>query len=74
MTETYYRTGNCKVDHSTFGGLIYESDFETDYRGNDNDSSWVANRIMSDWKFDECCIKNVKNRNKMKMWRMTNND
>lgn len=74
MTETYYRTGNYKPDHATFGGLIYASDFETDYRGNDNNSSWIANRIMNDLKFDECCMKNINNRNKMKMWRDKKND
>ena len=36
MPNEFYRTGNYKVDHATFGGLIYQSDFNTDYSGNTN--------------------------------------
>lgn len=59
MTETFYRTGSYKVDHTTFGGLICPSDFNTDYRGKDNtNGSPIAKRIASDDKFDQQCRKN----------------
>ncbi len=66
MTD-FYRTGNYNVDHSTFGGLIFQSDFETDYRGKDNNNgSAIAQRIVSDLKFDEQCRKNIENRERGK--------
>lgn len=40
---------------TTFGGYIYFSDFETDYRGKDQLSSSIAGRIISDWNFDKRC-------------------
>lgn len=62
MTEIY-TTEKYNVDHSTFGGIIYQSDFETDYRGKDNNNgSSIAQRIVSDLKFDEQCRKNIENR------------
>ncbi len=66
MTEIY-RTGNYNVDHSTFGGVIYLSDFETDYRGRDNkNGSPIASRIASDYIFDKKCRKNIENRERNK--------
>ena len=38
-----------KVDHSNFGGLIYPFDFDIEY----NQSKHIADRIISDIKFDE---------------------
>ena len=32
MPETYYRTGSHKVDHTTFGGIISASDYNTSIR------------------------------------------
>lgn len=62
-----YTTENYKVDHSTFGGRIYLSDFETDYKGKDNlDESPIAKRIASDMRFDEWCRKNIENRERNK--------
>lgn len=54
MTETStYRTNR----HNTFGGRIYEYDFDTEhYNGS------MARRILSDWRFDEQCRKNCENR------------
>ena len=38
-------------EHQHFGGLIYPSDFNTDYRGNDNiNGSPIASRIESDFR------------------------
>ena len=61
MTRNYYRTGNYKPDHSTFGGIIYNYDFDG-YLS----MATMAERIISDWKFDEKCRKlsEIKNRNK----------
>lgn len=69
MTENFYTTKNYSVDHSTFGGIIYQSDFETDYREkNNNNGSSIAQRIISDLKFDEQCIKNIENRERNKQY------
>ena len=56
MTRNYYRTGNYKPDHSTFGGEIYNYDFEGYVSMSD-----MAERIISDWKFDEKCRKVANN-------------
>lgn len=59
MTGTTNRYGIYEVDHSTFGGFIYPSDYNTDNRGKNNtNGSSVAHRIISDRKFDEQCRKN----------------
>ena len=62
MTETFYRTGNYSTDPTIFGGLIYYSDFNTDFRGKDNtNGSEIARRIISDWVFDMECKRNIEN-------------
>ena len=48
MAENYYRTGNYKLDHSTCGSVIYNYDFDGYVSMKD-----MAERIISDWKFDE---------------------
>lgn len=59
MTERIYNIKNYETDHTTFGGLIYSSDFNTDYRGKNNTKgSPIANRIASDRQFDKQCKKN----------------
>lgn len=58
----YYLTGTYGHDPRTFGGLIYESDFNTDYRGDDQKESSIAKRIISDWVFDQQCAKNIEYR------------
>ncbi len=69
MTENFYITKKFNVDHSTFGGIIYQSDFETDYRGkNSNNGSSIAQRIASDLRFDERCRKNIENRERNKKY------
>ena len=61
MTEKFNTAKVYKVDHSTFGGIIYASDFNTDYRGKNNTSgSLIANRIAQDQKFDNQCRKNIR--------------
>ena len=68
MTETFYKTENYNTDPTRFGGIIYYSDFNTDFRGKDNtNGSEIAKRIISDWVFDmecKCNIENNKSRNK----------
>ena len=60
MTEKFYKTRFYKVDHTTFGGIICVSDFNTDYRGKDNtNGSTIASRIAQDQRFDEQCRKNI---------------
>ena len=52
MTKNYYRTGNYKPDHSTFGGYVYDYDFNGYTSMND-----IAARIESDLRFDKQCRK-----------------
>ena len=59
MTRSYYRTGNYKPDHFTCGSVIYNYDFD----GYVSIVS-IAERIISDWKFDEKCRKLANNNTK----------
>ena len=61
MTRNYYKTGNYKPDHSTCGSVIYNYDFDGYVSMSD-----MAERIISDWKFDEERRKDVLNRNRNK--------
>lgn len=56
LTTTFYRTGNYRTDHSTCGSKIYNYDFDGYVSITD-----MAERIISDWKFDEECKKNREN-------------
>lgn len=59
MKQTFYRAEIYEADHSTFGGLIYPSDFNTDNNGKKNyNGSPIAKRIASDDKFDQQCRMN----------------
>jgi len=54
MTYKTNRYGTYEIDHTTFGGLIYPSDFNTDYRGKDNNNgSQIASRIAKDKQADK---------------------
>lgn len=67
MTHETNRYGIYKMDHTKFGGLIYPSDFNTDYRGKDNTKgSQIASRIISDRNFDYTCKKNLEKKNSLK--------
>ena len=61
MTGIANRYGIYEVDHTTFGGLVYASDFNTDYRRDNNNGSPIAQRIISDRNFDKKCRNNIKN-------------
>lgn len=58
MPETYYRTGRYEIDHSTFGGVILSSDYDTGHSGSRN----IATRIIAAQNFDIWC-KNYKGNN-----------
>ena len=64
MTRNYYKTGNYKPYHSTCGSIIYNYDFD----GYVSMAS-MAERIISDWKFDYNCKKNAENRDRKKIIR-----
>lgn len=49
-------------DHNTFGGTLYDSDFDTTYSGTHN----IASRIAADMKFDRMCQKNYKQKTRKK--------
>lgn len=54
MTNIFYKRRNSKTTHTTFGGVLYPSDFDTTSpRGN------IAERIARDKRFDEQCKQNL---------------
>ncbi|MDE5804588.1 MAG: hypothetical protein K2I22_16910 [Lachnospiraceae bacterium] len=54
MTKFFYKRKNGRTNHTTFGGVLYSSDFDTSNpRGN------IAERIARDTRFDEQCKKNL---------------
>lgn len=60
MQKTYNRHNIMQTDHTTFGGIIYPSDFNTESRKKPRMSgSLIAGRIAQDFRFDETCKKNV---------------
>lgn len=60
-TRNYYTTPSNYTDHTTFGGVIYNYDFDGYSSIRD-----IASRIIADKRFDEQCKKNIKERNKRK--------
>ena len=61
MTQKTNKYGIYEVDHTKFGGIIYPSDFNTDYRGKDNtNGSLIAQRIERDKRFDKQCKRNYR--------------
>ena len=57
MTKNYY-TETYDKEHIHFGGRIYESDFNTDYRGSDNIyGSTIAARIETDMRWEKKILK-----------------
>ena len=68
MTRNYYTTGNYKQDHSTCGSKICNYDFD----GYVSMAS-MAERIISDWKFDKKCRKNAEGRDRNKKYKKGNN-
>ncbi len=66
MTQKTNRYRIYEVDHTKFGGLIYPSDFNTEYKRKDNKGSIIASRIVSDTKFDNNLKRNKSIIQKMK--------
>ena len=64
MTRNYYTTGSYKPDHSTCGSQIYNYDFDGYVSISD-----MAERIISDWKFDEERRKDALNRDRNKNYK-----
>lgn len=59
----YYKvkTETFDKEHRHFGGFIYQSDFNTDYRGDDNiNGSTIASRIESDFRREKKLYKDMK--------------
>ena len=44
-------------DSRNFSGLIYTSDYNTEFKKESNNGSTIADRIISDFKFDVKCDK-----------------
>lgn len=60
MTDRQNRLNGKDTGYSTFGGIIYSSDFNTEYRKSDPlHGSSAARRIEQDFKFDEQCRQNI---------------
>ena len=57
MTRNYYTTENYRTDHSTCGSKIYNYDFDGYVSITD-----MAERIISDWEFDEQRRKDIETR------------
>lgn len=63
MTEQMQSTRPYKADHTQFGGVIYPSDFNANYRKqNSAGGSAIARRIAGDLQFDRRCKSNRENR------------
>lgn len=63
-TTIFYGTENYKPDHSTCGSQIYNYDFDGYVSISD-----MAERIISDWKFDEERRKDALNRDRNKNYK-----
>ena len=66
MTRNYYATGIYNPDHSTFGGMISNGDFCTEYSQKPGEH---IKDIISDWTFDKRCKRNVENRDRNKNYK-----
>lgn len=52
--------------HSTFGGIIIESDYSTEYNARTSKVSFIASRIATARKFDYQCLRNAETRERGK--------
>lgn len=52
--------------HSTFGGIIIESDYSTEYNTRTSKASFIASRIATARKFDYQCLRNSEARKRGK--------
>lgn len=71
-TQTYFTTfkpthyPSKEELHSTFGGIIIESDYCTEYSSQLTKHSFVASRIATARKFDNQCLRNSEARKRGK--------
>lgn len=63
-TKTLCSTFKNTYQPTTFGGIIYESDFCTEYGGGEARESAIAGRIFNAWKFDQQCRRNAEIRDR----------
>ena len=67
MASSNYKTERFDKEHKHYGGKIYLSDFETDYRGKDNTKgSPIAERIESDTRWERSLQKRKINNDNFK--------
>lgn len=60
MTGTFIKTERFDKEHKHLGGKIYQSDFNTDYRGKDNiNGSTIASRIAADFQWEKKMLGNI---------------
>ncbi len=63
MNKTSCRIGAFPADHTTFGGILLVSDFNTSCQGNGYaKGSRIARRIISDQNLDRQCGRNIETR------------
>ena len=72
-TRNYDKKLNNYENHTRFGGYVRSSDFDI-YPSLKDPNGYhtmtdIAERIISDWKFDEQCKKNAENRDKTKKYK-----
>lgn len=65
MKKSILKPTRSTANPSCFGGILYPSDFNTEYRGKINTGgSTTARRILSDHRFDKSCREMKENRRK----------
>ena len=70
IKESYITKKYNGIDHSTFGGIIHTSDFNTGNRiGTNTNGSPLASRVIADRRFDNMCCINVKSRDRQSKYR-----
>lgn len=61
MKKNFYRTETFDKKHLHFGGIIFPSDYSTDYRRKDNtNGSFIAARIESDFQKEKNLLSKTK--------------
>ena len=72
-TRNYEKTLNNYEDYTRFGGYVRLSDFDIYQSLEDSNGyhtmAYIAERIISDWKFDDDCKKNAENRDRKKNYK-----
>lgn len=69
VAKTLGNTFKNTYSPTTFGGVIYDSDFYTEYGGEEAKESSIAGRIINAWKFDQQCLRNSELRDNRKLYK-----